>query len=427
MIGNWCEIDRCGAIVIAYLLFQLVGLCWAFLVNAAFALACRVTYFLPPIDLAGAAAVLSSQISNNSTLSFNLSNAVQSDPHSLLSSPTNTGKLIAAFYVSYASVRVVVSFAQSVFAIALESIIDFPDASLKLSKGGIFTLKLTPLVFVPALILEIGLISADFCCYSTIMPESNSRLPEAICHGTGLTYLTSSYPEIRRIIFYAVVLMAMQLWQAKLHQFPNWALAFRRLTPLSRIVAQIAVLFVSLFSIGVALFLSVKPINVSSIESLVCGVFFGWTVWLCGFSPILVATHGVSWAERVTQQSLQQLAAYLRLSHIFILTGLFFCVCFTTGFLQAQLDITLATIVIPALYCCFYLSAAACIRAGPALLIRAVPFALFFSLGVTRWANAGGRGGKTSLIYTDISATTPSHVHSHTLSHTLQHTHKHTH
>ena len=396
VIGKFCEIDRCGAIVIAYLLFQLVGLCWAFLVNAAFALACRVTYFLPPIDLAGAAAVLSSQINNNkSTLTFNLSNAVPSDPRSLLSSPTNTGKLIAAFYVSYASVRVVVSFAQSVFAIALESIIDFPDASLKLSKGGIFTLKLTPLVFVPALILEIGLISADFCCYHTTLPGDTSRLPEAICHGIGLTYLTSNYPEVRRIIFYAVVLMVMQLWQAKLHQFPNWALAFRRLTPLSRIVAQIAVVFVSLFTIVVALFVSVTPTNVSSIESLVCGVFLGWTVWLCGFSPVLVATHGVAWAERVTQQSLQQLAAYLRLSHIFILTGLFFCVCFTTGFLQAQLDITLATIVIPALYCWFYLAAAACIRAGPALLFRAVPIALLFSLGVTRWANAGGRGGKT--------------------------------
>ena len=312
--------------------------------------------------------------------------------------------------------RVVVSFAQSVFAIALESIIDFPDASLKLSKGGIFTLKLTPLVFVPALILEIGLISADFCCYHTTMPGDNSRLPEAICHGTGLTYLTSSYPEIRRIIFYAVVLMVMQLWQAKLHQFPNWALAFRRLSPLSRVLAQIAVLFVSVFSIGVATLVSVTPINVSSIESLVCGVFLGWTVWLCAFSPVLVATHGVSWAERVTQQSLQQLAAYLRLSHIFILTGLFFCVCFTTGFLQAQLDITLATIVIPALYCCFYLSAAACIRAGPAVLIRAVPFALFFSLGVTRWANAGGRGGKLTHI------STPSNTHSNTPSNTHQHT-----
>ena len=102
MIGKFCEIDRCGAIVIAYLLFQLVGLCWAFLVNAAFALACRVTYFLPPIDLAGAAAVLSSQINNNnSTLSFNLSNAVPSNPHSLLSSPTNTGiNLQLALYLT---------------------------------------------------------------------------------------------------------------------------------------------------------------------------------------------------------------------------------------------------------------------------------------------------------------------------------------
>jgi hypothetical protein len=272
------ELDRATALLISYLVFQVVGLCYAFLVNAAFALACRVPYFLPPIDLAAVAAI-SGGINGSTSFNTTTSPAASSSKESLLSSPTRSAQLIAAFYVSYASVRVVVGFAQSVFAIALESAKDFPDAALEMSKGGILLLKLTPIVFVPALTLEMGLMFADTLCLSTT--SSPPLLGPALCDGCGLRYLTSAYPEIRRITFYAVVLMAVQLWQCLLHQFPNWTAAFRCLSSTERLVAQVAVLLASVFTVGVAGWFSVVPVAVSNIEALVSCVFFTWT----GTSP----------------------------------------------------------------------------------------------------------------------------------------------
>ena len=391
LLGKSPELDRISSCVMAYLIFQVVALCWAFLVNAAFALACRVPFFLPPLDL-----VIESSMSNL-TQSSGTSNST--DWNSLLSSPSTSVQLIAAFYVSYASIRVVVNFAQSLFYVALESIKDFPEASAELSKGGIFTLQLFPIVFIPALVLEIGLISADTLCLVSSNKSDEkysdvSYVNAFVCRNSGLGYITSTFPEVRRVILYGVLAMAVQLWQVLLHQFPKWDLAFRCLSTTTRAVAQISVLILSIISIIVGIFLVFKQVNVRLLEILVCSVVMGWTMWLFAVSRLLVATHGESWAARTTTQSLMHLAAYLRLSHVCILALTFGAVCFTTGFLQAQLDITLATIFIPALYSCFYLIAAACIRAGPSLLTAGIPIALVLAVYISHYlAKSGGRGG----------------------------------
>ena len=382
------EIDRISGIAFAYLTFQVVGLCWAFLVNAAFALATRITAFLPPMNLANELdGPLSARIGPHSS-------SLLSTP-SLLSSPYTSVQLIASFYVSYASIRVVVSFAQSVFHIALESTKDFPDAACLLSKGGIFTLKLTPIVFVPALVLELGLICADkFCSEAGEGSRLANTLQGGVCNHTGLYYLTSAYPEVRKLVFYAVIAMVLQIWQAHLHQFPRWDLAFKRLSPLSRLLFQLAVLLLAFLSIAATVLMVSTRIAMSTMEAIVCSVLLGWTIWLFSFTPILVATHGAAWAKRVTPESLQHLAAYLRISHLLILAIMFSCACFTTGFVQAQLEMTLATIFIPALYSCFFLLASACIMAGPVLLFRGVPLTLVLSLSITLiLAKSGGKGG----------------------------------
>ena len=43
IIGHFPEVDRISAFIMSYLLFQIVGLVWAFLVNAGFAIACRAS------------------------------------------------------------------------------------------------------------------------------------------------------------------------------------------------------------------------------------------------------------------------------------------------------------------------------------------------------------------------------------------------
>lgn len=164
-----------------------------------------MTAFLPPINFTSVSPILT----------------LTKDTTSLLSSPYSTLQLIAAFYVSYASIRVVVSFAQSVFLIALESIKDFPDAALLLSRGGMFTLQLTPIIFVPALYLEFGLICSDYLCIENEDGTNVNTIQSGICNHTGLVYLTSTYPEVRRLVFYAVIIMVIQFWQSFLHQFPR--------------------------------------------------------------------------------------------------------------------------------------------------------------------------------------------------------------
>ena len=381
------EVDRISSITFAYLTFQVVGLCWVFLVNAAFALATRVTTFLPPMNLA------------NDTDQSVIFNAATSDAAHLLpsplSSPYTSVQLIATFYVSYASIRVVVSFAQSVFHIALESIKDFPDAALVLARGGIFTLQLTPIVFVPALFLQSGLICADyFCSQAGDNGILTGTVQGGICNHTGLFYLTSAYPEVRKLVFYAVIVMVLQIWQAHLHQFPRWDLAFKGLSTLNRFLYQFAVLLLTLLSLAATGLVVILKVEMSSLEAIVCVVLLGWTVWLFSFTPILVATHGQVWACRVTPQSVQHLAAYLRISHMIVLALMFSFTCFNTGFVQAQLEMTFATIFIPALYCCFFLLASACIRAGRVLLMAGVPSALILSLSITLLlAQSGGKGG----------------------------------
>ena len=92
-------------------------------------------------------------------------------------------------------------------------------------------------VFVPALLLEVGLLLANRTCPDTLaqgndavggegMNEMHGMAATAtatasaafVCQHTGLHFLTSAYPEVRRLLFYSLVAMVLQLWQTALHQ-----------------------------------------------------------------------------------------------------------------------------------------------------------------------------------------------------------------
>lgn len=157
---------------------------------------------------------------------------------------------------------------------------------------------------------------------------------------------------------------------------------------------QLGVLLLALLSVIATFLVVAMRVEMSELESIVCVVMLGWTIWLSCFTPVLVATHGEGWAKRATPESISHLAAYLRISHMLILCVTFICVSFSSGFVQAQLDMTFTTIFIPALYSCFFLLASGCIRAGSSLLIKGVPIALIISLVVTLLlAKSGGKGG----------------------------------
>ena len=109
----------------------------------------------------------------------------------------------------YASVRVVVSFANCIISVAIESMRDFPAAAKVLRSGGKFTLQLTFLIFIPSLVLEIGLLSADYVCF-------DSMWSNLVCKHSGLYYLTTKFPEIRKVVIYCTLAMVVQVWQVLL-------------------------------------------------------------------------------------------------------------------------------------------------------------------------------------------------------------------
>ncbi len=94
ILANFPELDRLSSIAFAYLSLQVVGYCWAFLVNAAFAISCQVASFLPLNQLTDEATTL---------------------------------QLIASFYFAYASARVVISYAQHASHLGYQSLQDFPQ------------------------------------------------------------------------------------------------------------------------------------------------------------------------------------------------------------------------------------------------------------------------------------------------------------
>jgi hypothetical protein len=109
LLANFPELDRVSSVAFAYLALQVVGYCWAFLVNAAFAISCQAASFLP----------------------FNQTN-----------DEATTLQLIASFYFAYASARVVVAYAQYASYLGYQSLQDFPHIA-SVSSSSSLLLNLT--------------------------------------------------------------------------------------------------------------------------------------------------------------------------------------------------------------------------------------------------------------------------------------------
>lgn len=322
LLAHSPEVDRLCSMLFAYLTLQVVGLCWAFMVNASFSLALRITPFLPPESISGL--------------------PIQPDTTSLFASPESTAKLICQFYVSYASIRVVISFGQAVFQLALESIKDFPDAAKIISDGGIDTLKWMWIIFIPALLLELGLMQADNVCSAaetngdSAWQTLSAAAFGALCHRTGLHFLTSQFPEIRRMIYYCLVCLVVQIWQGFLHQFPHWNAVFKEMPSLVRFLCQASVGALWCVTWIVCVLLLLGLVRATDVSGILHMALFGWTLWLFLLTPSLVTKYGASWADKATPQSMMSLAAFLRISHMCIIGIIFFGVCTISGFLRAQ-------------------------------------------------------------------------------------------
>lgn len=284
------------------------------------------------------------------------------------------------------------------FIIALQNIKDFPDASKVISSNGVHSLNLFPLIFIPSIVLEVALLTSDVVCNAAVN----------VCNYSGLYYLTSQFPHLRRIFIYSLLIMVLQLWQSSLHQFPRWDIVFKNINLVKRLCFLIAVFTLSILT-SMVLFLpyvydsinfkgSINKIaffyQLSKIshQTWLCLTVTGWTAWLLLFYPHLIHIHGEAWSKRVTQQSIENLASYLRLSQVFILGVLFIGICLQNGLLEAQLDITFVTILIPTLYCAIYLIALITMKAGTNLLLYGILFSFILAIVIPYLAKNNGKG-----------------------------------
>jgi len=378
------ELDRLCSIILSYLVMQVVGFVWAIFLGGVVALACKITSFLPyDDDSGGGEGDLTPQTTQNASQS-----QIQ---------------LVAAFYVSYASIRVFIGFAQNLYTLALESVSNFPTAAKVLSKGGTLTLSLAQLIFVPALVLQISLITADsVCLVKDDLSSTTSYLRHEFCRKSGLNFLTSESGETRRIVFLSLVVMMFQIWQILLQQFPKWSAAFHSMKPWKRTFSHVCVVLLSFLTIiGGLMALFRQDTPTTGVSNYYCVVLFGWTAWLCAFTPTLVAKYGERWSQRVTAQKLQGLAQVVRFSHLCVLGMLFLGITYFTGFLRAQLDLTILTIVVPTLFSGVYLISYMVIRAGRKLFFF-IPFSLAVSMFVTMHLARTGGNGSVILVFFHI-------------------------
>lgn len=107
---------------------------------------------------------------------------------------------------------------------------------------------------------------------------------------------------------------------------------------------------------------------------------------------VLIEAHGQAWIERTTPESLQHLAAYCRLSLMLLFAICFGSLVFTSGFLEAQLQLTFYSVIIPMQYVFIYYLAHTLIQGGLHTVYLGVPLSFLFALLVTFFSQTGGNG-----------------------------------
>ena len=153
------------------------------------------------------------------------------------------------------------------------------------------------------------------------------------------------------------------------------------------------------FQLSVVLFVAVAltgclfySMSTKEFELIILSLLILWTLWLLFFTQVLVATHGEAWTNRTTVETLQHLAAYSRLSLMILFALLFLSVGFSLGFLEAQLQLTFFSVIIPMQYVVIYILSVTLLSAGPSTVVVGVPLSFLFSVCVTSFSQTGGNG-----------------------------------
>ena len=383
LLASFPEINRVCSVTTTYFLLQVVGICWAILLNAGFALACRVTYILPALNV---------DPSKSFTYTADLSNF----------SSSATAQLMASSYVAYASIRIMIAYGRNVFDIALQSTQDFPEAARQVVAGGVASLTITSAAFVPAIALQVGLIFADTMCIDVMgdlqadvglgIPYADTAyrvwrtaLParDKICTHLGFHYFTTPHKHVRSLFFSVLLIMVLQIWQAYLQQFPRWNPVFMTMKPGPRAAFQMSALLLLFSTVGTLMAIIMRyTTGVVNTEQVVLFNMLGWTIWLYFFTLHLTKSRGELWSQTVSPKHIQHMLAYLRISQCLLLAIIFFYKAWLYGLLQAQLDLTFITLLLPALYSIVYLTSNSLLRVQHDLRLLSIGLTSCFIISI---------------------------------------------
>lgn len=304
------EVSVCATYIMSYVLVQNVGFCWAFLVNASFAIACHVATFLPFQD------------------------------------GMDSYKLVGSFYVVYASVRVITYFASTTGKMAIFCLQNFSGVEKILLMDRIHFFKCYHTLFGVLLILETALVIADPVCLD-LLP-----LGSQVCTYTGLWLITQSRPAYRRLLYGLLSAVVISLWQCVMHQFPKWSRSLSRTSTTAKLSFQVwnAGLAISTVVAVIFLFITMPP-GLSYVHDIsMCFLLLGWTLSLFRFMPWLVTTSGVDWVNNLSIKSLKRLLLILCMSQGFFVMSYAAYRSLSVGFIGSQLEFVVACFTLPSFW-----------------------------------------------------------------------------
>ncbi|CAM9719523.1 unnamed protein product, partial [Ectocarpus sp. 4 AP-2014] len=417
--------NRTISLLFMYMMFQVLAILGAFLLNAI----CSVT-----LDISGLAAKHAFDFSLNRSIAHGF----------------------ATFYVTYSTIRVFVRFGQAIGVIAWESLDDFPDARKIVNHATSQWPMFIFIVFIPQCLTALSLVGTPWLCKGVAVPERvggvfhgdaglsqafpfhlkwqsfleaarqdgvADRLQSFVCVRTPLLYLTRQYPNPRRTMSAVLVVGLVQYVQILLHRFPNWRADMRPSGKKGRLCVHFSLLacliltgrwLVGWMFLQLGLDLAGQVLEewvrdlgyfgefllgvwrltfrgMGDIQESGLYIILAWTLWVVMIAYVL-CRNASSAAPR--DRELRSFFQNLKTSFIVAVTFFFLrgCASPTMGFIEAQQELTILTIVIPILYVALYTTVNAALQMSVGLVVVGGPVAMFVSVKLCQSSGFGGPG-----------------------------------
>lgn len=394
LLNESLPFNRCTTLIFMYTILQVMALLWAFLLSAAFTVVMELSAL-------GAKRALGGE-GDGSLASTSFEDV-------------SMAQAFATFYVVYSTFRVFARFGKALGVIAWESVDDFPQVRKVTAGAAEAWPHFIELVFLPHVVLAVVLLATPPLCASVepIALSGPFRLSVVdiwgegpvgywrnwCCTATPVLYLTPEYPKVRRTLKLVLVVGLLQFGQLILHRFPSWRadLSHGRFHRGKRTTLHFLLLgCLCLTGAWLVRWLGVHfGVNLldrgplRDYREFGLWLLFAWTLWTVAVSHAL-CTHARS--PPLTEAGLRVPMQDLKTSFV-VACGLFFvrgCFHPEMGFLDAQAELTVLSIVIPIVYTLLYLVINTAMRLNRGLVLVGAPVAATAATIICQFSGFGG-------------------------------------